>query len=195
MINKNFLELFDKNISALETVKKEINLDKLNFLYENIKNEKCLYFSGIGKNYHIASIISSTFNSLTLRSILFDSVHAVHGDMGLIEDNSKIILISKSGNTDELVFFCKKLQKRNCGSQIYLIHSNKNCILKNYSFFDLYIPVVEEADPWNRVPTCSLLTYLALLHSVGMKIVNYKNVSVDDFYKNHPGGDIGKNNL
>jgi arabinose-5-phosphate isomerase len=190
----NIQNTINQNINSLKYTSSNINFNNLNNIIEFIKNEKCLYFSGIGKNYHIASIIASTFNSLTIRSILFDSVHAVHGDMGLIEDNSKIILISKSGNTDELLFFCKKIKERNCNSKVCLIHSNNNCKLKKYSDIDLYVPILNECDPWNRVPTSSLVAYLTILHSIGMEIINYKNVSIQDFYKNHPGGDIGKQN-
>ena len=154
----------------------------------------CIYFCGVGKNYHIANIISSTFNSLTIRSICIDPSHAIHGDMGLIEDNSTIILISKSGNTEELIFFCKKLKSRNCGTKIILLHSNNDALLKQYTDFDLYVPFLQECDPWNRVPTCSLVCYLIVLHSIAMQIVEYKNVTIEQFYKNHPGGDIGNQN-
>ena len=114
--------------------------------------------------------------------------------MGLIEDNSTIILISKSGNTEELIFFCKKLKSRNCGTKIILLHSNNDALLKQYTDFDLYVPFLQECDPWNRVPTCSLVCYLIVLHSIAMQIVEYKNVTIEQFYKNHPGGDIGNQN-
>jgi len=191
-MNSNLYSIIQQNIQSLNHTSNNIDIAKLNAVYDFIKDEKCIYLSGVGKNSHIASIISSTFNSLTIRSIFFDPVHAVHGDMGLIEDNSHIILISKSGNTDELIFFCEKLKSRKCNSKICLIHSNENCKLKSYSHIDLYVPIYKECDPWNRVPTCSLISYLALLHSIGIEIVNYKNVTVEQFYKNHPGGDIGK---
>jgi len=191
-MNGDIYSLFEQNIDSLEHTRDHINNDQFNQIFDFIKDEKCVYFSGVGKNSHIASIISSTYNSLTIRSIFFDPVHAVHGDMGLIEDGSKIILISKSGNTDELIFFCEKLKSRNCNSKICLIHSNHDCKLKKYSDIDLYVPIGRECDPWNRVPTCSLICYLALLHCIGMRIVKYKDVTVEQFYKNHPGGDIGK---
>lgn len=191
MIN-DLLKIIDKNIKSIEFLNETIDYTLLEKLFNELKNCKTIYFTGIGKNYHIASIISSTFNSLSLRSILIDPVHAVHGDMGLIEDNSVIIIITKSGNTDELIFFCEKLKSRNCGSKIILLHSNNNAKLKTYAYFDLYVPFLTECDPWNRVPTCSLICYLIVLHSIGMKIVDYKNVTIEEFYKNHPGGDIGK---
>jgi len=189
----NFLnDTINKNNESILHLVKNIDFKKLYELYELIKNKKCLYFSGVGKNYHIANIISSTFNSLTIRSICVDPVHAVHGDMGLIEDDSTVILISKSGNTDELSFFCEKIRSRNCNSKIVLLHSNNDAKLKKYSDFDLYVPFLKECDPWNRVPTCSLICYLIVLHSIAMEIVQHKQVTVDQFYKNHPGGDIGK---
>jgi len=186
-------DIINKNFKSIDHLFKNINYLKLNEFFNLIKDKKCLYFSGVGKNYHIANIISSTFNSLTIRSICVDPVHSVHGDMGVIEDESTIILISKSGNTDELCFFCEKIKSRNCNSKIILLHSNNSAKLKKYSNFDLYVPFLEECDPWNRVPTCSLICYLIVLHSIAMEIVEYKQVTVKEFYKNHPGGDIGKN--
>ena len=184
--------IIHKNVNSIFHLMENIDYNKLEELFNVLKDSKVIYFSGIGKNSHIANIISSTFNSLTIRSIFVDPIHAVHGDMGLIEDNSIIILISKSGNTDELMFFCEKLNSRNCKTKIILLHSNNNAKLKKYSYFDLYVPFLNECDPWNRVPTCSLVCYLIVLHSIGMKIVDYKKVTVEQFYKNHPGGDIGK---
>lgn len=163
-------------------------------LFEIMKEKDTLYFSGVGKNLHIANIVASTLNSLTIRSIAIDPVACVHGDMGLIPNNSTIILITKSGNTQELQFFCEKIRTRACGSKIVLIHSNDKAVLKKYSNFDLFVPFLEECDPWNKVPTCSLICYLILLHTIAMNLVDDKGVTIEDFYRNHPGGDIGKMN-
>lgn len=188
MLNK----IINKNLKSIDYLFNNIDYKKLNNLFDFIKHSDVLYFSGVGKNSHIANIVASTFNSLTIRSIFVDPIHAVHGDMGLITDNSNLILISKSGNTNELLFFCEKIKARKCNTKIILLHSNNDCFLKKYSDFDLFVPFYEECDPWNRVPTCSLICYLIVLHSVAMQIVNYKNVKVSEFYKNHPGGDIGQ---
>jgi arabinose-5-phosphate isomerase len=193
MMLQDLTNIINKNINSITHLSKNIDYTKLEELFNILKDTKVIYFSGIGKNSHIANIIASTFNSLTIRSIFVDPIHAVHGDMGLIEDNSVVILVSKSGNTDELMFFCEKIKLRNCGTKIILLHSNDNAKLKKYCNFDLYVPFLNECDPWNRVPTCSLVCYLIILHSIGMKIVDYKQVTVEQFYKNHPGGDIGKN--
>jgi arabinose-5-phosphate isomerase len=190
---QDLTNIINKNINSITHLSNNIDYIKLEELFNILKDTKVIYFSGIGKNSHIANIIASTFNSLTIRSIFVDPIHAVHGDMGLIEDNSVVILVSKSGNTDELMFFCEKIKLRNCGTKIILLHSNDNAKLKKYCNFDLYVPFLNECDPWNRVPTCSLVCYLIILHSIGMKIVDYKQVTVEQFYKNHPGGDIGKN--
>jgi arabinose-5-phosphate isomerase len=182
-----------KNIESINHFASEIDLSSCLGLLELLTDKPCIYFAGIGKNLHIANIVASTFNSLTIRAIAVDPVACVHGDMGLIEDGSTIVLISKSGNTAELEFFCEKIRKRNCGSKIILIHSNPSASLKRLSDYDLFVPFKEECDPWNRVPTCSLICYLILLHSIAMSLVDAKGVSVDDFYRNHPGGDIGRN--
>lgn len=193
MMTQNLTEIIDKNIQSINHLVKDINYSKLEKLFDVLKEQKTIYFSGVGKNAHIASIITSTFNSLTIKSIFIDPVHAVHGDMGLIDDGATVVLISKSGNTEELMFFCEKLKSRNCGAKIILLHSNNEAKLKKHTYFDFYVPFLTECDPWNRVPTCSLICYLIVLHSIGMKIVDHKKVTVQEFYKNHPGGDIGKN--
>lgn len=190
---EDLTKIIDKNIKSIDYLIDNIDYNKLEQLFNILNEAKVLYFSGVGKNAHISSIIASTFNSLTIRSIFVDATHAVHGDMGLIEDGSTVVLVSKSGNTEELMFFCEKIKSRNCGAKIILLHSNHDAKLKKYTHFDFYVPFLLECDPWNRVPTSSLICYLIILHSIGMKIVETKGVTVDQFYRNHPGGDIGKN--
>ena len=183
----------------------QTNIDSLNYAFSNIdfytlnritnlleNHNNVLYFSGIGKNGHIANIATSTFNSLSIRTVFVDPVDAVHGDLGLIEENSIVLIISKSGNTEELEAFCAALKNKSKSIQIILIHSNQNCILKKYSSIDLFVPFLDECDPWNKVPTCSLVCYLVLMHSIAMTITEKRKTKISEFLINHPGGNIGK---
>lgn len=191
MIQHSILHAALKNKQSIDHMLNSLDIDQYENLFQLLKNKESLYFTGVGKNLHIANIVASTFNSLTIRSIALDPVACVHGDMGLVEADATIVMVSKSGNTKELEFFCEKLKERNCGSRFVLIHSNQNATLKQHCVFDLFVPFLAECDPWNQVPTCSLVCYLSLLHGIGMRIIEHRGVTIEQFYRNHPGGDIG----
>ena len=139
--------LVNDNVACITKFANEIDINSCLSVYRVLRDTDCIYFTGVGKNFHVSTIIASTFNSLTIRSICVDPVACVHGDMGLIQDGSVVVMISKSGNTQELDYFCRKLRSRGCGSRIILIHSNKDASLKQYSDYDLFVPFTKEADP------------------------------------------------
>lgn len=183
-----------KHLSEIDNAFLSISNDTLiqiteAILNNNLKNNK-LFFTGIGKNGHVASKAASTFNSIGIPVIYINPVDAVHGDIGLIHNNDMIIAISKSGNTDELILFLNKANQRT--DNIWLIHSNKNNNSIKYCYNDIFIEVKNEADHLNIIPTVSISVYTILLQSIACAIADGKNLTLQQFVKNHPGGSLGK---
>ena len=149
-----------------------------------------IFFTGVGKNGHVAAKATSTFSSIGLPCFFINPVDSVHGDMGVINKGDILVAISKSGNTEELIHFLKHVEHKNC--KIVSIHSNRNNKSLEYSSMDIDLKVRMEADHLNIVPTCSIAVFTVFLQSVACEISQRKELTLEQFVKNHPGGSIGK---
>ena len=149
-----------------------------------------IFFSGIGKNGHVAAKATSTFSSIGLPCFFINPVDSVHGDMGVIDKNDILISISKSGNTEELINFLHHVSHKEC--KIISIHSNDNNKTLDYAYMGINLFVDSEADHLNVVPTSSIAVFTIFLQSVACEISHNKNLTIQQFVKNHPGGSIGK---
>lgn len=149
-----------------------------------------IFFTGIGKNGHVAAKATSTMSSIGIPCFFIDAVDSVHGDMGVISENDILISISKSGNTDELINFLHHVSRKNC--KIILIHSNVGNQAQKYSFLDINLHVNQEADHLNIVPTSSIAIFTIFLQSIACEIARRKDLTLEQFIHNHPGGSIGK---
>lgn len=149
-----------------------------------------IFFTGIGKNGHVAAKATSTFSSIGVPCFFIDAVDSVHGDMGVINQNDLLIAVSKSGNTDELINFLHHVEHKGC--KIVSIHSNPNNKSLKYSYLDINLHVDKEADHLNIVPTSSIAIFTIFLQSVACEISFRKQLTLKQFVQNHPGGTIGK---
>lgn len=156
-----------------------------------IESSNNLYLTGIGKNADLMYKISKTFNSVSIKCQFIDPVNAIHGDIGNIPKGSSIIASSKSGTTEELTKFLSYIHGLNEDHKILMIHCNDNLNL-DYVHDSIYIPVFNEADHLNIVPTVSLCSIEVFLHSVLCEIIEKNNFSKYDMLRNHPAGNLGK---
>jgi len=165
--------------------------DKIETLVNLILNCKGkVLFTGIGKNGHVAAKATSTMSSIGVPCFFIDAVDSVHGDMGVIDENDLLIAVSKSGNTDELINFLHHVSHKNC--KIVSIHSNDGNQSQKYSYLDINLHVSKEADHLNIVPTSSIAIFTIFLQSIACEIARQKNLTLQEFVRNHPGGSIGK---
>ena len=113
---------------------------------------------------------------------------AIHGDLGIIQENDIILALSKSGDTPEvkvLIPFFKTM-----GNKIIGMVSNKNSVLAREADVLLYIPVSKEADPNNLAPTSSTTAQMAMGDALAIALLSAKGFSDKDFAKYHPGGNL-----
>ena len=146
--------------------------------------------TGIGKSAIIGMKIVATLNSTGTPSIFMHASDALHGDLGIVQENDIIILISKSGDTLEiknLLFFLKNLKLK-----LVAISSNENSFLvKNCDFF-LNSHIKKEACLNNLAPTTSTTAQLVIGDALAICLSEIKGFKKNDFAKFHPGGSLGK---
>ena len=154
----------------------------------NCKNGKII-ISGVGKSGIIAKKWSATLSSTGTPSFFLDASNASHGDMGQITSNDVVILISLSGQSDELKNIIQ-YTTRNRFIKLIAITSKKDSILYKNSNFRFLLPNIKEAGPGGIVPTCSTTVQIALGDAIAIACMKYKNFSKLDFKKFHPSGSL-----
>ena len=148
-----------------------------------------LVFMGVGKSGHIGEKLAATFASLGVPSFFVHSTEAMHGDLGMIEERDIAILISNSGNTQEVVQNVEPL-KRN-GVLTVAFTSGKDSKLANLCDYAIFYPKLKEADNLNLAPTVSSTLTLVLGDAIACELSARRNFKREDFYKYHPNGALG----
>ncbi len=194
MKNKKFKsiakDVIDFEIKALKKLRFSIGntFDQTVKTILNCKNGKVIV-SGVGKSGIIAKKWAATFSSIGTASFFLDAANASHGDMGQITSNDVVILISLSGESNELKNIIQYIS-RNKNIKLIGITSKKESLLYKNSDVKLLIPFVKEAGPGNIVPTSSTTIQLALGDAIAIACMKHKNFDKLDFKKFHPGGSL-----
>ena len=180
-------EVINLEIKALQKLKKNINSSFSQAVIEIAKCQSKVITCGVGKSGLIASKIAATLSSVGTPSFSLSASDSSHGDLGSISKKDILILISYSGQTNEL----KNIIHYANRNKILLIGitSKKDSILYKASDIQLYIPQVKESA--GIVPTSSTTTQLALGDALAIASMRYKNFGKLDFKKIHPAGNLG----
>ena len=156
-----------------------------------ISNSKKVIISGVGKSGIIGKKISASFASIGIPSFFLHPDDALHGDIGIVEKDDVVILLSKSGATEEIIKLVPYLKSRN--AKIISIVGNMKSYLANESDIVLNGSVEKEACPLNIMPTSSTVVSLAIGDALAGCLIKIKNISIERFSRQHPLGQIGKN--
>ncbi len=148
-----------------------------------------IIISGVGKSGIIAKKWVATFSSTGTPSFFLDAANASHGDMGQISSGDVVILISLSGESEELKNIIQ-FTSRNKNIKLVGITSKKESLLYRNSDIKLLMPNVKEAGPDNFIPTSSTTNQLALGDSIAVACMKNKKFGKIDFKKYHPGGSL-----
>ena len=183
-------EVIETEIQSLKKLKKNIksSFNKAVQAILNCKKGKVI-ISGVGKSGIIAKKIASTLSSVGTPSFFVDASACSHGDLGQISSNDVLILISLSGETNELKNI---IQYANRNKKIILIAivSKKNSLLYKASDIKLLIPEVKEAGPSSIVPTSSTIVQMSIGDALAIATMKYKKFGKSDFKKFHPSGSL-----
>ena len=189
-INRTGIEVIQYEINALKKLKSNIGkkFNKVVKLILSCKNGKVV-ISGVGKSGIIARKWAATLSSIGVPSFFLDPSNASHGDMGQITSNDVVILISNSGQSEELKNIIQ-YSARNKNIKLIGITSKKDSLLYKNSNEVFLMPIIKEAGPENIVPTSSTTSQLALGDAIAIACMEYKNFTKLDFKKFHPSGSL-----
>ena len=155
-----------------------------------IKCDGKFIIMGVGKSGHIAQKISATLSSTGTPSVFIHPTEAAHGDMGLIDKKDIVLLISNSGETDEIINILPSL-KRHCKKIASLTSNNKSSIAKSADI-KIQLKSKKEACPLNLAPTSSTTNAMVFGDALAIALLEAKGFTQKDFASSHPAGKLGK---
>ena len=189
-INGLSQSIFESYSSQLLQVSKNIDQDIQSAAELIINNSGKVVVCGLGKSGLIGQKIVATLCSTGTRSVYMHAAEAIHGDLGIYNPGDPTILISKSGNTEELVRLIPILKEFQ--SPLIAIVGNMDSFIAKNSDIVLNGTVVKEIDPLGVVPTTSSLVALAIGDALASVLMVQRGFDKKDFARNHPGGELGK---
>ncbi len=145
---------------------------------------------GLGKSGHIADKIAATFASTGTSAFFIHPSEAIHGDLGMIDKEDVVLVLSNSGETEEIVSLIPVI--KGMGIKIIALTGNKESKLSNEADIHIHVLVKEEACPMNLAPTASTSAALAMGDAIAVALLEKRGFTKEDFAKSHPGGSLGK---
>ena len=145
---------------------------------------------GMGKSGHIAKKISSTLASTGTPSFYLHPAEAGHGDLGMISHDDVVIMISYSGESDEIISLLPGIKRMNV--PIISMTGSAKSLIASSSDFHLDISVDKEACPNNLAPTSSTTATLVMGDALAVSLISLNNFTSDDFAMSHPSGSLGR---
>ncbi len=146
--------------------------------------------SGVGKSALIGQKIVATLNSTGTPALFMHAADAIHGDLGMIQDNDVALILSKSGNTAEIKVLVPLL--RRTAVPLIAMVSDRESYLARQSDYILHAYCACEADPLDLAPTTSTTVALALGDALAVSLLEARDFTRSDFARYHPGGSLGK---
>ena len=186
-IAKKTIDLEARSISELGGLL-DHNFEKAVTAINNCQGR--LVVSGIGKSAIIAQKIVATFNSTGTPSIFLHAADAIHGDIGMVQQNDIVMILSKSGESPEIKILVPLI--KNFKNTLIALCGNMQSYLARHSDLVLNTTVTEEACPNNLAPTSSTTAQLVMGDAIAICLMEMKGFSTEDFAKFHPGGTLGK---
>lgn len=181
------IELETNSISGLKAF---INADFVKAVEQIAISKGRLIVSGIGKSAVIAQKIVATLNSTGTPSIFMHAADAIHGDLGMIQNDDIVLVISKSGNSPEIKVLAPLV--KNFGNILIGMVGNTASFLALNCDIILNTTVEQEACPINMAPTSSTTAQMVMGDALAVCLMELKGFNSSDFAKYHPGGTLGK---
>lgn len=183
-------EAIQLEATALDELAKHLNESFTAVVEAVLETRQPLVVTGIGKSGIIAQKWVATFNSTGQPAQFLHASEAIHGDLGMVQNNSVVFCLSKSGDSPEIQYLVSLLKSMN----VLLVGvgaNNKSFLAKESNFF-IETPMQSEACPNNLAPTVSTTLQLAVGDAIAIALMTERGFSKLDFAKFHPGGALGK---
>ena len=176
---QTLLGLLEMDFSVLETA-----------IHKIFACEGKVVISGIGKSAIVAQKLVATLNSTGTVATFLHTADALHGDLGILNKNDILLLISKSGDSREIRALVSAV--KSIGAYIIaMVSSEKGFLYKNANE-SIYVPVSKEADVDNLAPTASAIAHMAIGDAIAMSLKELNGFTEEKFAQLHPGGLLGK---
>lgn len=189
-------DVFDVEIASLQAVRELLDDsfdDAVRRIIETLERRGKLVIVGVGKSGNIGRKIAATLTSTGSTSVVLDSVDALHGDLGIVNDGDLVIVLSYSGESEELVSLLPAV-KRFSVAIIALTGSPKSTVGR-HSDLVLNVRVPKEACPFNLAPTSSTTAMLVMGDALAMAVMQARGFQENHFARHHPAGAIGRSLL
>ena len=190
---KRAREVFDVELAAVKAVRGRLNatFDKaVALITYALANRNKLVVVGVGKSGNIGRKIAATFTSTGAPAVLLDSVDALHGDLGILNDGDIVLALSYSGETDELIDLLPAMKRFSV--RVIAITSAPKSTLGQHADVVLNVKVPKEACPFNMAPTASTTASLVMGDALSMAVLDARGFKKSDFAQRHPSGAIGR---
>ena len=194
-MNKSKIKKVGQEVIKLESIalaklSKSLDKDFIKAVELISQQNGKIIVSGVGKSGNIAGKIAASFTSTGIPAIYLNPVDASHGDMGIVEKNDVLIILSNSGESHELADLINFSKKKKI--KIISITSSKKSLLSKNSDIGLVLPPHSEADKLQTIPTTSTTMSLALGDALCCAVLSLRKFDKKSFSELHPGGKIGK---
>ncbi len=186
-------KVFDIELAALKAVRALLDnsfSDAVETVVAALKLRGKIVIVGIGKSGNVGAKIAATLTSTGSTAVVLNSVDAMHGDLGIINDGDVIFALSYSGESEELLNLLPALKRFSV--KIISFTGNVKSALARHSDVALNVKVPKEACPFNLAPTSSTTAMLVMGDALAMAILQARGFKQNDFAKYHPNGAIGR---
>lgn len=183
-------KVFDIEIASLKEVAERLDNSFEDAVNAILQAEGRLIVCGMGKSGHVGRKIAATFTSTGTPSFFLHPAEAFHGDLGMISKNDVVLLISYSGETEEILKIIPYLQYNQ--NTVIAITGNPNSTLAKHARHHLNVKVSQEACPLELAPTSSTTATLVMGDALAIALMTAKDFTPADFARFHPGGSLGR---
>ena len=185
--------VFDIEVAGLKAVRSQLDgafSEAVELIVEVLRRRGKIIVVGIGKSGNIGRKIAATLTSTGTSSVVLNSVDALHGDLGIVNDGDIILALSYSGESEELLNLLPALKRFSV--KIVTLTGAPKSSLARHSDLVLRARVPKEACPFNLAPTASTTAMLALGDALAMAVLQARGFKQQDFARFHPSGAIGR---
>jgi arabinose-5-phosphate isomerase len=186
-------KVFDIELAALKKVRAQLDrsfADAVETVVETVNRRGKLVVVGIGKSGNVGRKIAATLTSTGSTAVVLNSVDALHGDLGIVNDGDVILALSYSGESEELLNLLPALKRFSV--KIISLTGNLKSSLAKHSDVALNVRVPKEACPFNLAPTSSTTAMLVMGDALAMAVLQARGFKQSDYAKRHPSGAIGR---
>lgn len=193
---KRAREVFDIELAALNAVRAQLDdafERAVELIVSTLQRRGKIVIVGIGKSGNIGQKIAATLTSTGSTSVVLNSVDALHGDLGILNDGDLVLALSYTGESEELINLLPAIKRFSV--HIIAMTGNPRSSVARRSDIVLNVRVPKEACPFNLAPTSSTTAMLVMGDALAMTVLQARGFKEQDFARHHPAGSIGRSLL